>query len=259
MTSYHHSNDVDVAWLATNRGRGYSPASPAPSRQGSTCRRLATNRRRSMPVPLTSGPLPLDQSRSVATRRRPRWGTAWTTTRPDFHSASSAGATWAGCTSTSTPTGRKASALCTRTSANPIASEAPGSRNRLSATVRSRSASSGTGTPLRRFAALFIDLSGPNPPRSRSMVSDRYVRSAFCTRCASTSRNRHSSHHDADSHATSSSDSIRSANWRRRRATSCRTSVSSTTLSLVKTQASCTGARPIPDGRSLITADRARR
>ena len=97
------------------------------------------------------------------------------------------------------------------------------------AAVRSRSASSGTGTSPRRFAALLTARSGRSPPRRRSRVIDRGVVSAPLTRWASTSRTRQPVHQEAEFHAVSSSDSIRSANWRRRRATSRCISTASTT------------------------------
>jgi hypothetical protein len=175
-----------------------------------------------MARPLTSAPLPLVQSRSVATKQRCRCGAAWTIVRPLRQKASSTGAAWVGGVSTSTPSGRKASALCTRTSPKPIASGNPKRRKRPSA--RSRSANSGTGTSPRRLAALLTAWSGRNPPRRRSRDIDRYVASAPWTRWARTSRTRQPSHQDAEFHAVSSSDSTWSANWRRRRAASCRTS-----------------------------------
>jgi hypothetical protein len=206
-----------------------------------------------MPFPLTSGPLPLDQSRSVATKRRPRCGTACTTTRPAVQSASRAGAASAGGSSASRPTGRRASALCTRTSAKPIPADDPGRRRCRSAATRSRSASSGTGASLRRFAALLIDRSGRNPPRMRSSAIDRYVLSAFCTRWERTSRIRHPSHHDGEFHAASSSDTTRSANWRRRRATSSAISGASTIHSLTKIRRDAV-AFDLPCGRGDATS-----
>ena len=77
----HHSATVPVATGAEERSlspyAGTEPpqrkaSSPGPSREGRTCRRLATKRTRSMVLPLISVPLPLDQSRSVATKRCPR-------------------------------------------------------------------------------------------------------------------------------------------------------------------------------------------
>ena len=66
---------------------------------------------------------------------------------------------------------------------------------------RSRSASSGTCTPRSRLAALFTEWSGRNPPRSRSLINDHEVDSAFLTRWASTSRTCQPEHQDASSHA----------------------------------------------------------
>jgi hypothetical protein len=66
--------------------------------------------------------------------------------------------------------------------------EEPPERRRSSAALRSRSASSGTCTPRSRLAALSTEWSGRNPPRSRSLINDHGVDSAFLTRWASTSQ-----------------------------------------------------------------------
>ncbi len=143
-----------------------------------------------------------------------------------------------------------ASALCTSTSPKPIASGNPGGRNPPSAAMRSRSASSGTGTSPKRFAASLTARSGRIPPRRRSRTIDRVVASAPRTRWASTSRTRQPVHQDAEFHAVSSSDSIRSANWRRRRATSGRISTVSTNLECCKSTRRTARAYPRTQGRS---------
>jgi hypothetical protein len=58
------------------------------------------------------------------------------------------------------------------------------------------------------------------------------VASARYTKCASTSRTRHSPHHDGVSQAPSSKDSMRSAIWQRRTGTSRQTSAVSMAMSL---------------------------
>ncbi len=68
-----HQQAIDWEPLPPGLGPSQCKApSPGPSRRGRTCRLLATKRTRSMVLPLISVPLPLDQSRSVATKRCPR-------------------------------------------------------------------------------------------------------------------------------------------------------------------------------------------